>query len=85
MNLSGLRFRTGLMPDPSDPKSPATHLRLIAGTLDASPGASLGDEPDDDQSELLRFWTAINDAQARRRVLNLARQEAARCGYREPE
>ena len=50
------------------------------------PGAeSPGAPPDPEAGELLalvRHWLAIEDGQARRRVLSLARQEAERAGLR---
>lgn len=42
---------------------------------DARPGAEL--------AELLMLWEVVTDRQGRTRILNLARQEAARCGYGE--
>jgi|GEM_PF-3048488 len=66
-------------------------LERLARELDIpveafSPGAESPGEPlDPDAGELLtlvRHWLAIDDGQARRRVLSLARQEAERSGLR---
>lgn len=60
-------------------------LRHIADSLGVPVSAFFEGDPDEaaDVLTLVRLWAAISDAQARRRILNLARQEAARCGYRE--
>ncbi len=66
-------------------------LERLARELDLpveafSPDAeSPGAPPDPEAAELLalvRHWLAIDDGQARRRVLSLARQEAERAGLR---
>ncbi|MCJ2049087.1 hypothetical protein [Methylobacterium sp. J-070] len=67
---------------PADPKS-LTFLRRIADALgmplksffhDAPPGEDL------QLVELLHLWKSMTDPQAKSRVLDLARREAALCG-----
>jgi len=47
-----------------------------------SPGAESLDADAGELLALVRHWLAIDDGQARRRVLSLARQEAERSGFR---
>ena len=77
------------MMDHSQPPSAASYdrLREIADALRVPISVLFEMSPGEiaDTSELMWFWAAITDTQGRRRVLNLARSEAARCGYREAE
>lgn len=75
--------------DHSQPLSAASYdrLRAIADALGVPVSALFELSPSEiaDVSTLMRLWAAITDVQGRRRVLNLARAEAGRCGYREVE
>ena len=52
-----------------------------AGANTESPGAESLDADASELLALVRHWLAIDDGQARRRVLSLARQEAERSGF----
>jgi transcriptional regulator with XRE-family HTH domain len=74
----------------ADDKSPtrrhAATLARLARELNVPLEVFLGEPPDGEVGELLalvRHWSAIQDGQGHRRVLSIARQEAARAGYKE--
>jgi hypothetical protein len=69
----------------SNPSGSQTYRRLreIADLLGKPVGTFLGSKPDEDVAllELLRLWGTITDPVGRRRVLDLARQEAKCSNY----
>lgn len=69
----------------SNPPGSQTYRRLheIADLLGKPVGTFLGSQPDEDVAlpELLRLWHVITDPVGRRRVLDLARQEAKWSNY----
>jgi hypothetical protein len=66
-------------------ENPRSQLEAIAHALCMPPEAFYGDLSQSEIGELITLmslWLAIEDAQARRRALNVVRQEAERSGYR---
>ncbi|SDN42934.1 hypothetical protein SAMN05216360_108111 [Methylobacterium phyllostachyos] len=57
-------------------------LPVEAFFTDATPDTASLDTDAGELLTLVRHWLAIDDGQARRRVLSLARQEAERSGLR---
>lgn len=58
-------------------------LKRLAHELNLPVGVFLNDQFEGEVSDLLtlmRLWVAIEDSQGRRRVISVARQEAARAG-----
>lgn len=73
--------------NPLDPQADrhASALHRLAGELRVPVEEFIGEPSDSDTGEflvLVQFWSKIEASEGRQRVLNIARQEAERGGYK---